>query len=602
LSTTVSVDGWPYLLMRLWQHLSRRRKFQFISLFALMLIGAVAEVVSLGAVLPFLGVLTNPEKVFQNEIVVEIAGYLGIGSANELMMPVTIIFIAAAIVAGAIRMLLLWVSTRLAFASGADISLNVYNRTLYQPYQVHTARNSSEVISGIINKVSSTTSILIALLTLIMSLVMLVAIMSALMVIDATVATVAIVCFGSCYGVITLMFRRHLKRNSQLIAFKQSQVVKVLQEGLGGVRDVLLDGSQAVYCDAYRNADLPLRRASAINAFMGQSPRYVMEALGMVLIALLAYYLAGQGGSEALPVLGALAMGAQRLLPMLQQSFASWSIIVGNHASLSYTLELLDQPMPEMSEGIESLALSFEDSICFENVSFCYRKNTPWILNQLNLTIPKGARVGIVGNTGCGKSTMLDLLMGLLEPTTGQVLVDGSPVTGSVRQAWQKNIAHVPQSIYLADSTVLENIALSIPLDMIDMERVRLAAEQAQIADFIEAMERGYDTSVGERGVCLSGGQRQRIGIARALYKRAKVLIFDEATSALDGDTENGVMHAIESLGRDLTILIVAHRLTTLQGCDLIIELKGGQVVAQGTYEQLFESSRSFRMMAQSVT
>jgi ATP-binding cassette subfamily B protein len=223
------------------------------------------------------------------------------------------------------------------------------------------------------------------------------------------------------------------------------------------------------------------------------------------------------------------------------------------------------------------------------------------VLNDLSFTIRKGTRVGFVGSTGSGKSTALDLLMGLLMPTEGELLVDNEPVTGSRVRAWQRSIAHVPQSIYLADTTLAENIAFGVPREAIDLERVRRAARQAQIAEFIESRLEGYDVSVGERGIRLSGGQRQRIGIARALYKQASVLVFDEATSALDNATEQSVMDAIDGLDRDLTIVLIAHRLTTVRRCDTIIELQNGRLVAQGTYEQLLECSPSFRSMVRVV-
>jgi ABC-type multidrug transport system fused ATPase/permease subunit len=234
-------------------------------------------------------------------------------------------------------------------------------------------------------------------------------------------------------------------------------------------------------------------------------------------------------------------------------------------------------------------------------VRFRYSADGPWVLDDLNLTIHKGSRVGLVGTTGSGKSTALDLLMGLLTPTEGEVLVDGQPVTGNSVRAWQRTIAHVPQSIYLTDTTLAENIAFGVPREAIDRERVKCAASQAQIADFIEGCTGGYDTVVGERGVRLSGGQRQRIGIARALYKQASVLVFDEATSALDNATEQSVMEAIGGLDRELTIVLIAHRLTTVRRCDIIVELEHGRVVAQGTYDQLLQSSPSFRGMARAV-
>jgi ATP-binding cassette subfamily B protein len=325
-----------------------------------------------------------------------------------------------------------------------------------------------------------------------------------------------------------------------------------------------------------------------------------LEALGMVLIAALAYSLSNQTGGIAttLPVLGALALAAQRLLPAMQQIFSAWASISGSRASLTDVLELLAQPLPAEVLQPDTEPLHFEKDIQFRNVCFSYTGYAPWVLDRLSLVIAKGARVGFVGSTGSGKSTTLDLLMGLLMPTKGQLLVDLQPLNGHRVRAWQQKIANVPQNIYLADTTLANNIALGVPPDAIDMDRVKQAARQAQIADFIEGSPEGYQAYVGERGVRLSAGQRQRIGIARALYKQATVLVFDEATSALDNATEQLVIDSIEGLNRQITILIIAHRLTTLLTCDTIVELKNGKVVAQGTYDQLIERSPSFRIMA----
>jgi ATP-binding cassette, subfamily B, bacterial PglK len=567
----------------------------------LMLLSAFAEVASLGAVLPFLGILTAPEAVFRYRGVAQIAHAFGITTAHELLLPLTMAFALIALLSGAIRMLLLWVSTRFTFAAGADLSIEVYRRTLYQPYSVHVARNSSEVISGIINKVGGTVlGVLLPLMTLISSTMLLVAIPLALIAIDPVAAMVATLGFGASYGVITWVSRRRLQSNSERIANEQTQVVKALHEGLGGIRDVLLDGTQPVYCDVYRRADQLLRRAQGDNVFIAQSPRYAMEALGMVLIAALAYGMSRQEGvvASTLPVLGALALGAQRLLPALQQGFGAWASIAGSQASLADTIMLIDQPLPAQLLQRAPAPLPLREAIHLRAVRFRYIDSGPWVLDGLDLIISKGARVGLVGGTGSGKSTTLDLLMGLLTPTEGEVVVDGEPLRGSRIRAWQRTIAHVPQSIYLADTTVAQNIAFGVPREAIDLERVRQAAQQAQIAEFIESGPHGYEAFVGERGIRLSGGQRQRIGIARALYKRASVLVLDEATSALDNATERSVMDGIEALHRDLTILIIAHRLTTVRRCDTIVELQQGRVVAQASYERLLECSQSFRHMA----
>ena len=597
-----TADTLPNLYKKLWLHLGAKRRRQFVLLLGLMLISAFAEVVSLGAVLPFLAVLTAPEQVFSYPIVANLVLELGITSADKLVLPLTVVFIVSALTAGAIRIFLLWASTRIAFASGADISIAVYRRTLYQPFQMQVARNSSEVISGITSKVDGVVfGVLLSSLTLVSSAVLLVAIMFVLIVIDPMTASLAGVGFGFSYVLVTWVSRRRLNSNSERIAREQTQVVKALQEGLGGIRDVLLDGTQPVYCDIYRQSDQPLRRAQGNNVFIGGSPRPAMEALGMVLIASLAYTLSRQdeGMASALPLLGALALGAQRLLPALQLIYSSWAAIIGNRASLIDTVELLAQPLPK--EILEPEPLLFQKDIQFRKVRFYYDNDGPCVLDGLSLVIPKGKRVGFVGSTGSGKSTTLDLLMGLLTPTEGEILVDGASIIGNRVRAWQQSISHVPQSIYLADATLAQNIAFGLPVNDIDMDRVRQAARQSQIADFIESRPEGYQSLVGERGALLSGGQRQRIGIARALYKQASVLVFDEATSALDNNTEQSVMDSIEGLNRDCTILLIAHRLTTVQRCDIIVELEHGRVVAQGTYEQLLECSPSFRRMANTI-
>lgn len=598
------VPGLLALIGRLWRHLGRRRRRQFGLLMGLVLLSAVAEVVSIGAVLPFLMVLAAPETAFEHPMVAGFVRALGIGSPEELVLPLTIIFIAAALASGAIRLLLLRASTRFAFGTGSELSIEVYRRTLCQPYSVHVGRSSSQLISGITQKVGGTMlGVLLPSLTLISTGTAILAIMVALLAINPQIALAATLCFGASYAVITWRTRRLLRSNSLLIAREQTELVKSLQEGLGGIRDVLLDGTQAVYTEAYGRADRSLRRAQGTNVFLAQSPRYSIEALGMVLIAGLAYVLSRQPGGLAstLPVLGALAIGAQRLLPSLQQAYAAWAAIAGSQGLLRDTVELLDQPVAhEMTEQAPE-PLAFHGSIRLDRVRFRYAAGGPWVLDGLDLEIPKGARIGIVGSTGSGKSTTLDLLMGLLSPTEGELLVDSEPVRGSRVRAWQRTIAHVPQHIYLSDATIAENIAFGVPLSAIDMERVRQAARKAQIADFIEGRAESYGAYVGERGIRLSGGQRQRIGIARALYKQASVLVLDEATSALDNLTEQSVLDAIDGLDRELTILLIAHRLTTVRRCDRIVELEQGAVIASGSYDELLGSSRSFRRMVEAT-
>lgn len=583
----------PQLLIRLWRHISPRRRGQFFMLLGLTLLSSIAEVVSLGAVLPFIGIITQPEKVFESKAMVSVAHVLGITSGADMVLPLAIAFAIAALAANGLRLLLLWGGLRVANATGADLGIEVFHRTLYQPYSVHVARSSSEIIGGITQKVGLATGVLISVANMVTSALLFAAIMMTLLVVDPLVAIIASASFGSAYGIVAWLTRHRLVRNSQCIAKKQTTVVKSLQEGLGAIRDVLLDGTQTVYCDGYRNAVQPLQRAASENSFMGGAPRYVMEALGMALIAVLVVVLShrASGVAAALPILGVLAIGAQRLLPLMQQIYGNWASISGSRAALIDVLGLLDQPLPAEASQPEPAPLVLNDAIRFNDVRFRYGDNGPWVLDGINLMVPKGARIGFVGSTGSGKSTALDLLMGLLDPTQGEILVDGRPISNDLKRAWQRTIAHVPQNIFLSDSTVAENIAFGIPPDKIDHDRVRKAAEQAKIAGFIESSPEGYDAFVGERGVRLSGGQRQRIGIARALYKQASVLVFDEATSALDNETEQAVMQAIEGLSQDLTIFIIAHRLSTLKSCTQIVELADGGIKRTGTYQEIVTQS-----------
>jgi ATP-binding cassette, subfamily B, bacterial PglK len=577
---------------RLWPHIAPRRKKQLVLLLFVMIFASFAEVISIGAVLPFLGVLTEPEKVFNHELAQPIINLLKLAQPRDLLLPLTLLFIVAAIVSGAARLLLLWLQTRLGHAIGADFSIEIYQRTLYQPYQVHLSRNSSQVIAGVSGKVNQVVyQGLLPLLTVTSSTLILTVIVTALIAIEPWVALIAFGGFGSIYLLITLVTKKRLAANSQKISKNSSQVIKALQEGLGGIRDVLIDGTQKTYCSIYRTADISLRRAQANNSILGGSPRFLIEALGISLIALLAYGISGReaGFAQAIPILGALALGAQRLLPVMQQLYQSWSSLKAGQASLNDVLDLIGQPLPDHLNEPLPQPIKFADSIRINNISFRYSDQGPQVLSKINLEIKKGRRVGFMGTTGSGKSTLLDIVMGLLPPTSGALEVDGTAITTKNYRAWQAHIAHVPQAIFLADISIAENIAFGVPLEKIDMQRVKSAAAKAQIAQTIESWDKQYQTLVGERGVRLSGGQRQRIGIARALYKQADVIVFDEATSALDNETETSVMDAINAIGSDITVLMVAHRLSTLEGCDVVYQVSDGKIVKSEKYERTTE-------------
>lgn len=577
------------LLRGLWRHISSRRRVQLAFVALLMLASAVLEIFSLGMIIPFLGVLTSPDIVFGHPLMRDVIRIFGLTSSSQLILPLAAMFAGAAVLSGFSRLVLLWAQTRIGNSIGADLGAEAYRRTLYQPYIVHAMRNSSEIVAALMNKIHTVVySIVVPLLTLLTSAVMMVAIVLFMLLVNPELTAIAFAGFGIIYLLVVYTTRRRLVRDSHRVNEGQTEVTQVVQEGLGGIRDVLIDGLQDAFVRIYQQADWRLRRALVSIHVISGAPRPVIEAFGLVLISAIACVLASrqEGLSTVLPMLGALAMAGQRLLPLVQQSYSGWTYITGGTHSLRDVIELLDQPMPV--EGADAHSpLAFNKQIELRDVRFQFAPGGPWVLNGINLSIPRGSRTGFIGATGSGKSTLLDVIIGLLSPTSGTILIDGIALDDRNRRAWQDHIAHVPQTIFLKDATIAENIAFGARPEEIDHARVQEAARRAQIDDTIKSWDLGYDTPVGERGMRLSGGQRQRIGIARAFYKRADVIVFDEATSALDGETEQSVMESIYASEKDLTVLMVAHRLSTLKHCDRILDLNNAQIERAGTYQQL---------------
>jgi ATP-binding cassette, subfamily B, bacterial PglK len=406
---------------------------------------------------------------------------------------------------------------------------------------------------------------------------------------DAMSAALAALLVAGLYLIALLAVRRRVADNAAVIGSTHEQRIKAVQENLAGIRDIIIDRSQAAHLRMFKAIDRQFMKARAEIAVLSTAPRFLVEAIGLMLIAAIALFVVARPGGlpAALPILGALALGAQRLLPLATQIYRGWVSLTSSRPMLGEVAELLRLPVEEDGSD-EAAPIPLTDSVLLEGVSFVYPGRDHPALQGVSLAIPRGARVAITGRTGSGKSTLADLLMGLIEPSEGRIRVDGVPLTSERMTGWRQSIAHVPQAAFLADSSIAANIALSAPGSQPDMERVRQAAEMAQLAQFIETLPEAYRTRVGERGIRLSGGQRQRLALARAIYKHASLLVLDEATSALDDLTEHAVLAALDGLHAEgFTIVIIAHRLSTVARCDPIFVLDEGMLVQSGSYEEL---------------
>lgn len=569
--------------------MSRRRRVQLALTIALTFLGAIAELVTIGAVLPLLALVADPAYFERYPIVGTTLASLGVAPGTNLIGLAALFLIAAAIFSAVVRSALSWTNYRFIYGVGYDVSMRVYARLLRQPYDHYVRQNSSAalsavhkiqaVVGGIVGQaITAFTSSLIALFIVIF-----------LFVIDPATAAFASISVGAIYIGISLVTKRVLLRTSHRFSTVYTERMKVVQESWGGMRDIILDHSQPIFERKLGEHEREIRRLQTVTGFISEFPRFVVESFGIIVVALLAVYFSRQPGGvlAAIPILGAFALGAQRLLPLVQTMFRAWTSYSINAHFLNDVLELMNAPVSNAVLFEENEArLPARVQIDVEGLWFGYSDDEE-VLKDINLTIRPGERVAFIGKTGSGKSTLTDVLMGLLTPSRGRILLNGETLDDSNIAEWQRRIAHVPQAIFLSDDSIAANIAFGSSRDEIDMERVMRAARRADIADFVERLPDGFETTVGERGIRLSGGQRQRIGIARALYKDATVLVLDEATSALDASTEAAVMEAVSGLDRELTVILIAHRLTTVAVCDTIYRLESGRIVQSGSYQEV---------------
>jgi ABC-type multidrug transport system fused ATPase/permease subunit len=568
--------------------LPKGQRRQFFRVLLLMIVGGFAELATIGAVIPFLSLLAYPSSLDRFPLAAGALDAVATATGGNRLIVATILFVGVAALAAIARLRLAWSSQNFTFSVGHELAVEVQRRVLLQPYSFHIGQNSSTILASLEKIHTLVFGVLQQVMLAGTSLFISAAIVAALIYVDPFASLIALVGFSIVYALVPAFTRRRLAANSEIVAAAYDERIKIVQESLGGIRDVIVDSSQSVYLEAFRTLDRRFNAANASTAFISAAPRFVIEAIGMVLIAIVAVVISGREGgfAPAFAILGALALGAQRILPLLQQIHVSWTLASGNRAVLGQVLTLLRLPVDdELSQSNSVSPLPFRDRIGIRNVGFCYPSRRSPALRDVTFEILSGSTVALIGKTGSGKSTMVDLLLGLLEPGEGEITIDGVLLTPENRRRWQRSVAHVPQAIFLSDASIARNIAFGLQAEAIDMERVIEASTKAQLHDFVATLSDGYETQVGERGIRLSGGQRQRLGIARAIYKQTPVLVFDEATNALDDETEKAVLNSLETLRRDgRTLILIAHRLSTVAFADVVVRLDGGQIVELGSY------------------
>ena len=575
------------LLKRVWVFIPKKNKKQFVVLLFLTIISAFFDVISLGAIFPYLGIVISPKVMFNNSFIHKTVLYVGINNPDQLILPFTILFVILITTSAFIKLISIYFQSKLSAIVASSLSRISFNNTLSQSYEFHLNQKSSEVIAGVNKANGIAGNTIIPVITIINSILMIVLIFITLTIINPYISLFIISFVLFFYLFVIKITNKKVKNYGKIINSNATRVIQIIQESLGGIRDVLISKNQEFYSNYYFNKNVPLLRSMTNVDFISTIPKYLLESVAIVSLIIFIFFQAKIHGEiqSFIPTIAALIVSLQRLLPVVQQLYANITKLKSNESSLKRVLFYLELKIIEKSKTTTEKQLYFKNEIKLDSISFKYNQFSNLVLSDLSLIIKKGSKIGFVGESGSGKSTLLDILMGLLTPTKGNIFIDSATLSINNMEAWMNKIANVPQTIFLSDSTIAENIAFGLPKEQIDMNLVKYVSDKAHISKTIEGWENSYDTLVGERGVRLSGGQKQRIGIARALYKKSDILILDEATSALDEDTEFIVMNEIEKFSQDITVLIIAHRVTTLKVCDKICELINGKLIIHNSFQ-----------------
>lgn len=564
-------------MQQLFHLLSTALPRRWISIFGYLIAATVMcaflEVFTLSLIVPFVNGMINQDNKIQSNWI-----ELAFLTIDVQLTPLRFgaFILALLLISGTARLFLLFVTTRFCFSVGRELSNHIYSIVIRQPYWVHTSRNSSEIITNINVHVNELIFYgLMPTINLLSNSIFIVILLSGVIYLVPSITLIVILVFGLTYVGYATQVKQKIKLKTERIARLQVSLTQHIQESLQGIREILLDQSQSQMLGIFDQQNRQLRQDQSVVQFLAQSPRFILETLGMLVLISLCMLLLGVGQSfnQLAGSLALLALGLQRILPSAQQAFQSWILLQSAQQPLKVCASLLRFPTEDI--GFVP-ALGLARCVEFDDVSFQYQGRDDQILKNLSLKIFKGERIGIVGKSGQGKSTFLDLLLGLQRPVTGSILVDGAPISGATALGWRRTVAHVPQHFLIIDGTLLENIAWGCGQHKVDHLLAEHCAGIAGLAEFVDSLPLRYGTPVGERGVLLSGGQRQRLAIARAFYKRSALIVLDEATSALDASTESEILDSIFSFSRDLTVVIVSHQRDALRRCDRVYEIKDG--------------------------
>tara|TARA_Y100000589_G_scaffold28724_1_gene23897 strand:- start:23471 stop:25234 length:1764 start_codon:yes stop_codon:yes gene_type:complete len=562
---------------KIWRFLSKRKKYQVFICLTIMLLSAIADLASLTSVLPFLYVvLSKPEKILEIKLFKNLYDYFNFEQPDQLLLPVIIIFILLVCLSGILRTLNLYLNTRLSANIGSEFSSKAYKLLLNKPFYFYQNKNSSEIITSLIKYVEEFIGVIYASLELITGFLTSIFLITGILLVNSSLAIISFIIFGIAYFLLSKVVNPRLKNNSLKIANLQNNQVRIIQESVGSIRNILLDNLQIYFSKSYSQIDHSIRNKMAQNQYLTYFPKNIFESIGLIFIAIISflYSINFFKNIELIPILAALALGLQRLLPSLQKIYASWATIKSFNEGALRIIKILEDKDSYSFVGDKNKEFNFQKNFIFKDVSFKHLSSKKFTISSLNLEIKKGDKVAVIGPSGVGKSTFLDLLICLFKPNKGKILVDGKDIlSNGLIPYWQNIISHVPQEIYLLDASIYENIAIGVSINKIDKKKVERCAKLAMISTFIETLPNKYNTVTGERGAKLSVGQKQRIGLARAFYKNAEVLILDEATSALDAKTEKSVLDVLNKINPKITVIMVTHRINTLDRFDKIIKI-----------------------------